>query len=190
MVAEVKEPKFYIVRVQSNHERKIAEQIKFDMERNNNDMRLIVPVQSICSAKTTKKKIDGKKVDVVEKVYKDKILYPGYIFIETTHLGALLTTIKETPGFAKIMRNKEGGYDTLRRSEIEIMIKQEEVAKNPTLNDLYIVGEKIKIIAAPFSDIIGTLDYIDYNSNEVKISISIFKTTKSISLAINDIAKL
>ena len=83
--------KWYVVRTQGNREKSVGERLT--KEAQNGDLigkvgQVIVPLEKIVYLK------DGKKVQ------KDKIMLPGYIFMETNSLGELKYFLKGVKGVA------------------------------------------------------------------------------------------
>ena len=71
VIKDTKEPTWYTIKVQNNRERSVAERLKVDAEREGlkNVKEVLVPMEKQYYVK------DGKKMS------RDKITYPGYIFV-------------------------------------------------------------------------------------------------------------
>ena len=101
---------WYVVRTMNNVENKVKERIIKEIESNNLTnlvSQIMVPTEKILSSK------NGKKI------LKEKALYPGYIFIETSAIGEMariLKTIDGTPGF---VRTRDGSISPMKKREIE-----------------------------------------------------------------------
>lgn len=169
---------WYTVKVRNNYEKIVSDRIILEMRRLNKEINVIIPKERVFTAK------NGKKV------FKEKILMPGYIFVETTNVGDLLSVIRETTGATNILKSKEGVLTTLRQSEVNKMIEADTEIKAPVSEELYIIGEVVKIINGPFSDFNGEVDSIDFETKKVKAKVSIFGRKTPVELSFDDITKL
>ena len=171
------ETNWYTVKVQFNHETKVAERIALEMNRLNKDINVHIPKERIFSAK------NGKKVA------REKALYPGYIFVETEAVGELSTIIRETSGASNILKGKDGGFLTLRKTEVAKMMFQKEELESPFFDELFVIGEMVKVLTGPFENLQGKVDNIDKEHKKVTILVSIFKTQTPVVLEFEQVAK-
>ena len=91
--------KWYAIRTQNNKEKSVLE--KFSLEINRNGLnslvgRTIIPMEKIVITK------NGKKS------FREKTIYPGYVFIETSALGERTNIVKGIAGAAGFVRTKSG----------------------------------------------------------------------------------
>ena len=68
---------WYIIRTQGNKERKVCERIQKEPELQKAVSQVLVPMETVVNLK------NGKKV------VRDKIMFPGYIFVEANSIGEL-----------------------------------------------------------------------------------------------------
>lgn len=173
------ENKWYTVKVQSNREKFISDRIKSEMDRNGNESTVLVPTEKIYFAK------NGKKV------HTEKVLYPGYIFVETESLGALQEALKFVPGNSGILKSKTTGQPSfMRRSEIDKMIV--DISKTDVDIDIFnfVVGETVIIIGGPFDKFKGTIEEINKDKGKVKLNVMIFGRVTPIDMQLNQIEKI
>ena len=89
---------WYAIRTQNNREKSVLEKLGLELTREGlSDIlgRTIIPTEKVFSVK------NGKKIA------KERILYPGYLFIQTSHVGEVnnfLKGIRGSAGFVKIGR--------------------------------------------------------------------------------------
>lgn len=171
--------KWYVVRAQSNRERSIAE--KLSKEGEVGDLmgklgRVIVPLENTFYLK------NGKKVK------KEKIKFPGYIFIETNAVGELKFFLKGMNGAQGFLTSRAGDILPLTQTEVNRMIGDEERAKE-TIDDevKYIVGEDIRILDGPFNTFTGKIEQV--NGDKVKVAVSVFGRITLLELGILQIDK-
>jgi transcriptional antiterminator NusG len=181
IVEEKKAMKWYIVRAQSNREKSVSEKITKEGEKG--DLmgkigRVVVPIEKTFHLK------NGKKV------IREKVLYPGYIFVETNAVGELKYYIKGCNGASGFLTNRGGDILPLAQSEVDRMLgrQEEEQEKDVEIKLVFIPGEEIKILDGPFSGFVGTVDDM-MNDQKVKVIVSIFGRKTPVELNITQIEK-
>ncbi len=155
--------KWYIVRAQANRERSVSERIMKESEKG--DLmgkvgQVIVPMEKSFFLKA------GKKVT------REKVMYPGYIFVETNAIGELKYFIKGCNGATGFLTNRSGDILPLAQSEIDRMLGQHEEIVQKQIETPFVVNEEIKIIDGPFNGFIGTIE--ELKEQKVKVSVLIF----------------
>ncbi len=172
------ETKWYTVKVQSNREKLISERIKLEMDRNGADITVIVPMEKVYFAK------NGKKA------HKEKILYPGYIFVETGSLGSLQEALKLVPGNSGILKSKTGEPSLLKKEEVDRMVADSNKPEKEIDLYNYIIGEDVIIIGGPFDKFRGQIDEINKEKGKVKVNVLIFGRPTPVDLQIDQIEKI
>lgn len=176
---QTQEMKWYIVRSQSNRERSVSERIIKESQAG--DLigkvgRVIVPVEKSYHIK------DGKKIG------RDKVMYPGYIFVETSSINDLKSFVKICNGAQNILSSRSGFAQSLKQSEVDRMIgKQQEIIAEQESNNRFFVGQEVQILDGPFSSFVGTIESI--NGLKVNVSVMIFGRKTPVDLDINHIEK-
>lgn len=171
--------KWYVVRSQANRERSVSERLIKESEKG--DLmgklgRVIVPIEKSSYLK------NGKKMT------RDKVLFPGYIFVETSAIGELKYHLKGVSGATGFLTNRTGEIQSLTQKEVEQMLNQKlEVEKEPT-EPGYIVGEEVKITDGPFNGFVAHIDEI--KEKKVKLSVLIFGRKTNVDLDILQITKM
>lgn len=169
--------RWYIVRAQSNKERNVAERITSQSEKG--DLigkvgRVLVPTENSFYMKNNK------------KVKREKVLYPGYIFVETNAIGELKYWLKGLNGASGFLTNRAGEILPLSDSEVNRMIGQQEEQK-VEVETPFVVGEEVKIIDGPFSSMFGKIEAI--TEQKVKLNVSIFGRITPVELNVLQIDK-
>jgi transcriptional antiterminator NusG len=177
VLEKTKTMRWYIVRAQSNKERNVAERITSQSEKG--DLmgkvgRVLVPTENTFYMK------NGKKVK------REKVLYPGYIFVETNAIGELKFWLKGLNGASGFLTNRSGEILPLSETEVNRMIGQQEEQKIE-VETPFVIGEEVKIIDGPFSTMLGKID--DINDQKVKLNVSIFGRVTAVELNIIQIDK-
>jgi len=171
--------KWYVVRAQSNRERSIAERLT--NEGAVGDLmgklgRVIVPIENSFYLK------NGKKVK------REKVKFPGYIFIETNAVGELKYFLKGMNGAQGFLTNRTGDILPLTQVEVDRMIGEQQKAKEEVEQEVkYIVGEEVQILDGPFNSFTGKIEHV--NGDKVKVAVSVFGRITLIELGVNQIDK-
>ncbi len=174
---EVKAKNWYTVKVQNNREKSVSERLKSDMKREyGEDVVFLIPTQLTIDIK------EGKKVQ------KEKVLYPGYVFVQTNSIDKVAHLVKSTNGATNILRDNKGVAIILKQSEVDRMIGEKESNKN-VIETQFIVGETVEIVTGPFAKFKGSVDWIDVDKNKVKVEVLIFGRSTLVDLTIGDILK-
>ena len=171
--------KWYVIRSQSNREKSISEKIIKEGERG--DLmgkigKVIVPIENVYSLK------NGKKVK------KERVKFPGYIFIETNAIGELKFWMKGLNGAQGFLTSRGGEILPLTQAEVERMIGEQQKAKEEVVTETrYLIGEDIKILDGPFSTFNGKVEQV--NGDKVKVAVSVFGRVTLLELGILQIEK-
>jgi transcriptional antiterminator NusG len=175
----VKTMKWYIVRAQSNRERSVSERIVKDGETG--DLmgkigRVIVPTEKSFHLK------NGKKVQ------REKVMYPGYIFVETNAVGELKYYLKGVNGATGFLTSRDKTIQSLTQGEVDRMLgiqKEKEVVAEQF--DHFISGESVKVLDGPFTGFTGTVESI--KDQKVKVEVMIFGRKNLVELSALQIEK-
>jgi len=171
--------KWYVVRAQSNRERSIGERLT--NEGAVGDLmgklgRVIVPIENSFYLK------NGKKVK------REKVKFPGYIFIETNAVGELKYFLKGMNGAQGFLTNRTGDILPLTQLEVDRMIgEQKRVLEEVEVEVKFIAGEEVQILEGPFNTFTGKIEQV--NGDKVKVAVSVFGRITLIELNVNQIDK-
>lgn len=170
--------KWYIVRTQSNRERSVSEKLIKESERgflNGKIGQVIVPMEKTVNVR------NGKKVT------REKVMYPGYIFVETTAIGELTTFVKGCDGATGLLQSKSGQVQQISNLEVERMIgTSDEISSS--VDENFVVGEEVKIIDGPFNSFTGIVESV--TDQRVKVSVLIFGRKTPVDLDTYQIDKI
>ncbi|HMN32762.1 MAG TPA: transcription termination/antitermination protein NusG [Chitinophagaceae bacterium] len=179
-----KESKWYVLRVLSGKERKVKEYLDIEIKRSGWSN---VVTQVLCPVEKVFKVVSGKKV------MREKILYPGYILLESPGgrlSDTVLQTIKKVSGVIHFLG--KNNPDALRKSEVNKMFgKMDEMAElGVSMSEPFIVGETIKIIEGPFNDFNGTVEEVNEERKKLKVIVKIFGRPTPVELTFLQVEKV
>jgi transcriptional antiterminator NusG len=155
--------KWYIVRAQSNREKSVSERIIKDAgkELNGKIGRVIVPTEKSFHLK------NGKKVQ------REKVMYPGYIFVETSAVGELKYYLKGVNGATGFLTNRAGDVQSLTQLEVDRMLGiQKQKEESIEMSNQFLPGEDVKVLDGPFAGFVGTIESM--KDQKVKVEVMIF----------------
>jgi transcriptional antiterminator NusG len=165
---------WYILKVQSNRERSIAEALERKMRIEGYDRyfdQVIVPTEKVTEFKGGKKKVVERK------------LYPGYIVVHMHINDDTWFAVRETSGVGDF--TGAGGKPTpMLSSEVAriIQTEEEETSEAPKLDIKFAVGDKIKVKEGNFENFEGEVAKIDEASGRVTVLIHIFGRSTQVEL--------
>jgi len=172
--------KWYIVRAQSNRERSVSERIMKEAEKGdlmNKVGQVVVPFEKSFFMK------NGKKV------VREKVMYPGYIFVETNAIGELKYFIRGCNGASGFLTNRAGDIQALQQTEIDRMLGIQKEAEEKEIETTFVYDEEIKIIDGPFNGFVGTIEEVREKEQKVKVGVLVFGRKTLMELSINQIDK-
>jgi transcriptional antiterminator NusG len=165
---------WYILKVQSNRERTIAEALERKMRIEGYDKffdQVIVPTEKVTEFKGGKKKVVERK------------LYPGYIVVHMHINDDTWFAVRETSGVGDF--TGAGGKPTpMLPSEVAriIQTEEEETSEAPKLDIKFSAGDKIKVKEGNFENFEGEVAKIDEASGRVTVLIHIFGRSTQVEL--------
>ena len=184
---EIRNMKWYVLRVASNKEEKVKEALLQRAKRDDlGDIigRIEVPVERV-------KRIRGNK----QTVHKRK-LYPGYVFMEMEpgDNGRVQEEawfmIKETTGAGDFV-GTEGTPTPMRDTDVaKMLLDVEKPDHAPSIKVEFEKGDMIKIREGAFENFEGMVDSIDPERGVVKVIVTIFGRSTPLDIEYWQIEKL
>ena len=182
-MAENQAMRWYVLRAIGGKERKIKESIEREMTISavlgENVSQVLVPTEKVFQVR------NGKKIA------KERVLYPGYIYIEAALVGEvphILTGMANIIGF---LQDKQKNPIPVRASEVNhILGKVDELALSDEEFDVsFIIGETIKVINGPFNGFSGIIEDVNEEKKKLKVMVKIFGRKTPLELGYMDVEK-
>lgn len=174
------EKQWYIVTTYAGQEQKVAENIKARIETYNLQeyiFRIVVaeekvPVMGKDGKQAMKK---NKETGESELKWKNKNLYPGYVFVEMIMTDDSWFVVRNTPGATGIAGSSGGGQKPtpVTSREMETVLKLMGIVDSD-MYDSYKVDDMVKIIHGTFADVEGKIVSIDKKLGTVKVETMFF----------------
>ena len=165
---------WYILKVQSNRERSIAEALERKIKIEGLDRffdQVIVPTEKVTEFKGGKKKVVERK------------LYPGYIVVHMHINDDTWFAVRETSGVGDF--TGAGGKPTpMLAHEVSRIVQTEveETSETPKLDIKFASGDKVKVKEGNFENFEGEVGSIDEASGRVTVMINIFGRSTPVEL--------
>jgi transcriptional antiterminator NusG len=177
------EKRWYIVQTASKSEdaakRNIFEQLRV---RQSEDLvgMILVPEKKVVEMKNGEKKISKKKN------------YPGYIFVLANMNEKVMMSIREA---SKVLSFVEGNGEKLpnamKPKDINEVLNQLDVDSEvaPTHKTEFNVDEQLLITAGPFESFTGVVKSVNYDKEELELSILIFGRETPVNIGFKHVAR-
>ncbi len=165
---------WYILKVQSNRERSIADALRRKIAIEGLDEffgDVVVPMEKVTEFKAGKKKVVQRK------------LYPGYIVVHMLINDDTWFAVRETSGIGDFTGS--GGKPTpMLPHEVARLIQteEEETDEAPKLNIAFSLGDRVKVKEGTFESFEGEVNAIDEHSGRVTVMINIFGRSTPVEL--------
>ena len=164
---------WYTLRVISGKERKIKDNILFELDYQNLSSEvsnILIPSENIVEMKEGKKKV------------KNKVFFPGYILIEMSESKEAKYLVENTDGVMNFV-GSNGDPQTLKDDEITRILGEVEGREGrEVVIAPYKVGDNVKVTDGPFADFTGFVNEVNNEKQKVKVSVSIFGRPTPIEL--------
>ena len=164
---------WYTLRVISGKERKIKDNILFELDYQNLSSevsKILIPSENIVEMNEGKKKV------------KNKVFFPGYILIEMSESKEAKYLVENTDGVMNFV-GSNGDPQTLKDDEITRILGEVEGREGREIVIApYKVGDSVKVTDGPFADFTGFVNEVNNEKQKVKVSVSIFGRPTPIEL--------
>ena len=171
--------KWYVVHTYSGHETRTAHTLKTKVE----SMGLTDYVYEILIPTQDKIKISkGKKSTIKEKIF------PGYMLVKMVVTDNSWLAVRTTQGVTGFVGTGNNPTPIAQKEVDAILAFAKQAA--PKFQAAFSLGEAIKIIEGPFTDLLGTVRSIDEAKGKVEVLVSIFGRETPVELDFLQVSKI
>ncbi len=159
------ETQWYAVHTYSSFENKV----KMSIERlarleglDEKVKQIVIPLEPVIEMK------NGKKQTVMRN------LMPGYLLMELVPDEGIFELIRNVKGVSGFVG---GGAKPapLAQGEVDnILTMMESKANKPKPDISYGKGDQVKVTEGPFTNFVGTVEYVDHEKHKLSVMVSIF----------------
>jgi transcriptional antiterminator NusG len=172
--------RWYSVSVLSNYEKKVAESIREQVEREGlGDVieQVLVPTEDVVEVRR------GKKVQT------ERRFMPGYVLVRmemTDQAYHLINSQNRVTGFL----GPQGKPSPLKDAEVNYILNQvEEGVERPRPLISFDVGEQVNVTDGPFQGFAGSVEDVDEENARLKVTVSIFGRATPVELEYTQVTK-
>src|SRR5574344_406617 len=173
--------KWYVVRAISGKEKKAKEYIESEIAKRGLTVfvpQVLIPTEKVYSIR------NGKKV------VKDRNYFPGYVLIEADLKDEIIPVIQNVPNVLDFLRERDGAPIPMRPSEVNrILGNIDEQAEMDNMDEMYIVGESVKVIDGPFNTFAGVVEEVNEEKKRLKVIVKIFGRKTPLELTYSQVEK-
>jgi len=166
---------WYTLRVISGKEKKIKENILFELDTanlNESVENILVPTENVLEMRDGKKKI------------KEKVFFPGYLLIHLEMNKETKYVIENVNGVISFV-GSNGNPDSLKPNEVKRFLGDHDGGDGPikiTEAAPFKVGDSVNVKDGPFVDFSGTVQEVNHEKQKLKVSVSIFGRSTPVEL--------
>ena len=176
--------KWYVLRAISGKENKVKEYIEGALVTSTifkeYVSQVLVPTEKVYAVR------NGKRV------VKERNKLPGYVLVEcnlTDECYPLLRNIPNVLGF--LLESKSSNKAApVSQEEINKMVGNiEETAVDSVMDEVFLVGERVKVISGAFNGFEGVIDEVSQEKRKLKVVVTIFDRQTPLELGFDQVEK-
>ena len=166
---------WYTLRVISGKEKKIRENILFELETSGlseNVENILVPTENVLEMRDGKKKI------------KEKVFFPGYLLIHLEMNKETKYVVENVNGVMSFV-GSSGNPESLKPEEVKRFLGGHDGGDGPikiTEAAPFKVGDSVNVKDGPFVDFSGIVQEVNHEKQKLKVSVSIFGRSTPVEL--------
>jgi transcriptional antiterminator NusG len=176
--------KWYVLRAISGKENKVKEYIESALVTSSlfreYVSQVLIPTEKVVALRNGKRTI------------KERNLLPGYVLVEcnlTDECYPLLRNIPNVLGFLSDGKASTKPAPVPQADINKIVGSVEDAAANLTLEETYVVGEKVKVTNGAFNGFNGVVSEVLPDKHKLKVVVTIFDRQTPLELGFNDVEK-
>lgn len=176
--------KWYVLRAISGKENKVKEYIESALVTSSlfkeYVSQILIPTEKVVALRNGKRTV------------KERNLLPGYLLVEcnlTDECYPLLRNIPNVLGFVSDNKNSTRPAP-VSQAEINKMVGNvDQVDIEQQLEEVYLVGEKVKVTDGPFNGFSGVVQEVAADKHKLKVVVTIFDRQTPLELGFNQVEK-
>jgi transcriptional antiterminator NusG len=174
--------RWYIVHAYSNFEKKVAESIREQAERQGlqdkfEDIR--VPTEEVIEVYRNKKRI------------KEQRHFPGYVLVKMELTDDAYHLVKNTPKVTGFLGQQNKPQPVSEREVQRILGQVEEAAQSkPRPIIAFDIGERVRVNDGPFQSFEGLVEEVDEDRGRLKVAVTIFGRATPVELEYGQVEKV
>ncbi len=176
--------KWYVLRAISGKEHKVKEYIESALVTSSlfreYVSQVLIPTEKVVVLKNGKRTI------------KERNMLPGYVLVEcnlTDECYPLLRNIPNVLGFLSDMKNSRIAAPVPQAEINKIMGSVESAEVDLQAEDMYLAGERVKVVDGPFNGFSGMVQEVLQDKHKLRVDVTIFDRQVPLELNYNQVEK-
>lgn len=176
--------KWYVLRAISGKENKVKEYIESALVSSSlfkeYVSQVLIPTEKIVTLKSGK------------RIIKERNLLPGYVLVECNLCDECYPLLRNIPNVLGFLSDGPNSTKPAPVPQSEINKIVGTVGEDGTEivpEELYLVGEKIKVIDGPFNGFNGVIQEVAQDKHKLKVVVTIFDRQTPLELGFNQVEK-
>jgi transcriptional antiterminator NusG len=127
-----------------------------------------------------------------KRVVKERNLLPGYVLVECNLTDECYPLLRNIPNVLGFLSDGKANSKPAPVSQAEInklVGRAEDVENAVVLEDIFLVGEKVKVTDGPFNGFNGVVNEVMQDKHKLKVVVTIFDRQTPLELGFNQVAK-
>lgn len=172
---------WYVVHVYSGFEKSVQRALNERIQRSGmQDVfgRVLVPSEEVVELKSGQKSISERK------------FFPGYMLVEMEMNDESWHLVKSTPKVTGFVGGSANKPTPISGKEVEKIMQQiQDGVEKPRPKVLFEPGEVVRVKDGPFTDFNGSVEYVNYEKNRLRVSVTIFGRATPVELEFGQVEK-
>ncbi|MBL8551996.1 MAG: transcription termination/antitermination protein NusG [Hyphomonadaceae bacterium] len=174
--------RWYIVHAYSNFERRVAETIREQAERQNLQdcfVQIEVPTEEVVEVHRNQKRI------------REQRHFPGYVLVKMRMTDDAYHLVKNVPKVTGFL-GAQNKPQAVSEKEVKRILgqAQEAAAQRPRPVISYEIGERVRVVDGPFQSFEGLVSEVDEGRGRLKVAVMIFNRETLVDLEYSQVEKM
>lgn len=176
--------KWYVLRTISGKEGKVKEYIEGALVTSSlfreYITQVLIPVEKVVALK------NGKRV------VKERVKLPGYVLVECNLTDECYPLLRNVPNVLGFLSGSKASTkpEPVSQSEVNRIVgTMEDNTQDIMMDELFIEGEKVKVITGAFNGFNGVVSEVFADKRKLKVVVTIFDRQTPLELGFNDVEK-
>jgi transcriptional antiterminator NusG len=140
--------------------------------------RILVPTEEVVEMKNGQRRTTERK------------FFPGYVLVEMVMDDDTWHLVKHTNKVTGFVGGAKNRPAPISEEDVQKIVNQmQEGTDKPRHKVEFVVGEYVRVKEGPFTDFNGTVEEVNYEKNEMRVSVTIFGRATPVELEFSQVEK-
>lgn len=176
--------RWYVIQAYSGFEKNVQKTLKERINREGMEDyfgQILVPVEEVIDIKNGRRTVGERK------------FFPGYVLIEMEMTDSSWHLVKSTPRVNGFIGGTAHRPLPISQREVDAIMAQvngEGGEKKPKPRIEFEIGQQVRVNEGPFADFNGSVEFVDYERNKLRVTVQIFGRETPVELEFSQVEKL